>query len=135
VEALFHEDGGHDPFMDAEWPTREGTEYYTGLLEDPDCLLAVARREAEVVGHLVGKLVGPDQLRLVRFAVLKSMRVRQDVRGDGVGSLLVDEFVRWGRRSGAEQASVTAYSDNDGARRFYARRGFAPISVTMRTTI
>jgi hypothetical protein len=92
VEALFHEEGKHDPFMDVEWPTREGTEYHTGL-EDPDCLLPVARRGAEVVGHRVGNLVGPDQLRLARFAVLESMRVRQDVRGHGVGSLLVDEFV------------------------------------------
>jgi GNAT superfamily N-acetyltransferase len=134
VEGLFREDGGrHDPSIDLAWPTREGASYYAGLLADPDCLLAVARQEEDVVGHLVGKLVGPDALRLVRVAVLESMRVRPDLRGHGIGALLVEEFIRWARRSGAELASVTAYAANDGARRFYARHGFAPMSVTMRT--
>jgi GNAT superfamily N-acetyltransferase len=136
VDALFHEDGGrHDPFMDVGWPAREGSSYYRGLLEDPDCLLAVAHDGTVVVGHLVGKLVGPDSIRLVRFAVLESMRVRPELRGRGIGSLLVDEFVRWARRSGAEQASVTAYAANDGARRFYLRHGFAPMGVTMRAAL
>jgi GNAT superfamily N-acetyltransferase len=133
VEGLFREDGGrHDSSIDVAWPTREGASYYAGLLDDPDCLLAVARREKDVVGHLVGKLVGPDALRLVRFAVLESMRVRPDLRGHGIGALLVEEFVQWARRSGAEVASVTAYAANDGAQRFYASHGFAPMSVTMR---
>jgi GNAT superfamily N-acetyltransferase len=133
VEGLFREDGGrHDPSIDVAWPTREGAGYYAGLLDDPECLVAVARQEKDVVGHLVGKLVGPDALRLVRFAVLESMRVRPDLRGQGIGALLIDEFTRWARRSGAEVASVTAYAANDGARRFYARHGFAPMSVTMR---
>jgi GNAT superfamily N-acetyltransferase len=136
VEGLFREDGGkHDPAIDVTWPTREGVSYYAGLLDDPNCLLAVARREQEVVGHLVGKLIGPDALRLVRFALLESMRVRRDLRGQGIGGLLVDEFIRWARRSGAELASVTAYAANDGARRFYARHGFAPMNVTMRTAL
>jgi GNAT superfamily N-acetyltransferase len=136
VEGLFREDGGkRDPSIDVAWPTREGASYYAGLLDDPECLLAVARREQAVVGHLVGKLVGPDALRLVRLAVLESMRVRPDLRGHGVGGLLVEEFIGWARRSGAEQASVTAYAANDGARRFYARHGFAPSSVTMRAAL
>ena len=81
VEGLFREDGGrHDPSIDVAWPTREGAGYYAGLLDDPDCLLAVARQESDVVGHLVGKLVGPDALRRVRFAVLESMRVRPDLQ-------------------------------------------------------
>jgi GNAT superfamily N-acetyltransferase len=136
VEGLFREDGGtHDPSIDVTWPTREGASYYAGLLDDPDCLLAVARREQDVVGHLVGKLVGPDSLRLVRFAVLESMRVQPDLRGHGIGGLLVEEFRRWARGAGAELASVTAYAANDGARRFYASHGFAPGSVTMRTAL
>jgi GNAT superfamily N-acetyltransferase len=136
VEGLFREDGGrHDSSIDVAWPTREGVSYYGGLLDDRDCLLAVARAERDVVGHLVGKLVGPDALRRVRFAVLESMRVRPDLRGHGIGGLLVEEFIGWARRSGAELASVTAYAANDGAQRFYARHGFAPISVTMRTAL
>jgi GNAT superfamily N-acetyltransferase len=136
VLGLFQEDGGrHDPFLDTGWPTREGASYYAGLVDDPDCLLAVARDGEHVVGHLVGKLVGPDSIRLARFAVLESMRVQPMARGQGVGSRLVEEFLAWARQRQAVQASVTAYAANNSARRFYARHGFAPASVTMRAPL
>ena len=136
VAELFREDGGaHDRYMDISWPTREGTAYYTGLLKDSDCLLAVARDGDQIIGHLVGKLVGPDSLRVARLAVLESIRVRPDRRGQGAGGLLVAEFFAWARRQGAVQASVSAYAANDGAHRFYARYGFAPITVTLRAPL
>jgi GNAT superfamily N-acetyltransferase len=136
VAGLFREDAGaHDPFMDVEWPGRDGAGYYAGLLADPDCLLAVACDGDRIVGHLVGRLAGPDELRLARFAVLESMRVRPEARGRGVGSRLVGEFLAWARRHGAARASVTAFAANGGAQRFYARHGFAPASVTMRAPL
>src|SRR3712207_3952192 len=76
VIGLFEEDGRrHDPYLDIRWPVREGAGYYAGLLDDPKCLLAVATHDDRVVGHLVGKLLEPDPIRLVRFAVLESVRV------------------------------------------------------------
>src|SRR5215204_277393 len=42
-----------------------------------------------VVGHLVGKLLAPDSLRMHRFAVLESMRVDPSLRGRGNGSMLI----------------------------------------------
>jgi GNAT superfamily N-acetyltransferase len=134
VIGLFAEDAGrNDPFMDTQWPVREGSSYYAGLVDDPACLLAVAWQDGEIVGHLVGKLVEPDSLRLVRFAVLESMRVRPERRGRGAGGLLIEEFFTWARRNQAEQASVTAFAANEGAQRLYARYGFRPASVTMRS--
>jgi len=136
VDGLFHEDGGrHDPFLDTGWPGREGSAYYADIVDDPNCLLAVARDGDRVVGHLVGKLVGPDSIKLDRFAVLESIRIDPGTRGQGVGSLLVAEFLAWARRNEAAVASVTAYAANDGAQRFYARHGFAPASVVMRAPL
>jgi hypothetical protein len=37
----------------------------------------------------------------------------------------------WAAEKGAQRATVTAYAANDGARRFYARHGFAVRSVTL----
>jgi hypothetical protein len=68
----------------------------------------------------VGKLVGPDSIKLDRFAVLESIRV---------------EFFACAWRNEAAVASVTAYAANDGAQRFYARHGFAPASVVMRAPL
>jgi GNAT superfamily N-acetyltransferase len=136
VSGLFEEDAGrHDHAVDVEWPLNEGVEYYSGLVTDPSCLLAVARDGGRVVGHLVGKLSEPTSFRPARFAVLESMRVEPDSRGRGVGGLLVREFTAWARECGAEQASVTTYAANDGAQRFYARHGFAPKTVSLRAKL
>ena len=136
VAGLFAEDAGrHDPGMDLRWPEREGAAYYARLLGDQTCLLLLAREEDQAVGHLVGRLSGPDSLRTRRLAVLESMRVAPGARRAGVGSLLVRHFFTWARDSGAEQASVTAYAANDAALSFYARHGFSPKSVTSRAVL
>lgn len=133
VIGLFREDAGeHDPSMDIDWPVRDGRAYYSGLLSEESCLLAVARDGDLVVGHLVGKLLAPDSLRLHRFAVLESMRVDPSLRGRGIGSMLIKYFLHWAGERGAQQASVTAFAANKRAQRLYRRHGFAPSAVTMR---
>jgi ribosomal protein S18 acetylase RimI-like enzyme len=130
VSGLFHEDGGqHDPHMNVDWPAAEGAAYYTGLL-------AVAKDgSGQVVGHLVGKLTGPDGLRTCRFAVLESIRVDPAARGRGVGSEMIQNFFEWARRNKAEVASVTAFAANTAALRLYERHGFRPQSVTLRAPV
>ncbi len=136
VTGLFREDGGaHDPAMDVTWPERAGLDYYSGLVEDETCLLAVARAGSQVVGHLVGKLQEANSLRLQRFAVLESIRVDPDRRGTGVGGMLVDHFLAWARQHEARQASVSAFAANRGAQRLYGRLGFVPMTVTMRAAL
>jgi GNAT superfamily N-acetyltransferase len=136
VAGLFKEDAGrHDPTMDLQWPAREGQSYYAGLVDDPSCLLTLARTGGRVARHLVGKLREPDSLCRVRLAILESMRVAPELRGRGVGSALVREFFTWARQHEAEQAQVTAFTGNDAAQHFYARRGFAPHAVSLRTTL
>ena len=39
--------------------------------------------------------------------------------------------MEWESEKGAQRDMVTAYASNDGARRFYARHGFAVRSVTL----
>lgn len=136
VAGLFQEDGGrHDPHMDTEWPARDGEASYGREVDDPALLLLLARTGERVVGHLVGRYREPNAIRRCRLALLESIRVAPDARGRGVGGRLVEEFLGWARAHGAEVAQVTAYAANDGARRFYARHGFTPHEVTMRTPL
>jgi GNAT superfamily N-acetyltransferase len=136
VAGLFREDAGtKDPTVDVGWPALEGADNYGALVGDGSCLLALARDGARVVGHLVGKLDGPDSYRRQRVAVLESMRVHPDFRGAGVGSLLVGHFFDWARDRAAVQASVSAYAANEAAVRFYTRHGFAPMTTTFRTVL
>lgn len=136
VTGLFEEDAGtHDPVTDVSWPVREGHDYYGGLLADEAVLLAVARADDRVVGHVVGKLVEPDSLRRARLAVLESIRVDPAHRGHGVGSRLVEHFLDWARSRRATQASVSAFAANTGAQRLYHRHGFTPMTLTLRAPL
>jgi GNAT superfamily N-acetyltransferase len=136
VAGLFREDAGqHDPLMNVDWPAREGAAYYSGLVTDGACLLALARDGDRVIGHLVGKLSGPSSIRAGNVAVLESLRVDPDSRRAGVGSLLVRHFFTWARDCGALRASVTAYAANDRALSFYARHGFLAQSITSQAAL
>jgi GNAT superfamily N-acetyltransferase len=136
VAGLFREDAGtRDPTVDVGWPAVEGADYCTALMGDGSCLLALAGDGERVVGHLVGKLSGPDSYRRQRVAVLESMRVHPGFRGAGVGSLLVQHFLDWARDREAVQASVSAYAANEAAVRFYTRHGFTPTTTTMRAVL
>ncbi|MCR6482417.1 GNAT family N-acetyltransferase [Amycolatopsis sp. OK19-0408] len=128
--ALFVEDGGsRDPFLDTGWPAREGLVYYTGRVQDPDCLCLLA---GDGAGHLIGRLLPPDELRpgAVR-AQLESMRVAPERRREGVGGELVDAFLTWAGDRGANEVTVSAYARNETALAFYENRGFRPFLVTL----
>ncbi len=136
VAGLFREDGGqHDSSINVDWPAQQGAAYYSGLMNDRACLLALARDGDRVIGHLVGKLSRPSPIQTECIAVLESMRVEPAARRSGAGSLLVRHFFGWASERGAQQASVTAYAANDAAQRFYARHGFVPRSVTSRVAL
>lgn len=79
----------------------------------------VARIGESVVGHLQLVETGED-----RVVELKSMAVRTELRGTGVGSRLVEYAVTSSRASGHRRMIVaTAAADIDNLR-FYQRRGF-----------
>jgi len=52
-----------------------------------------------------------------------AIAVDKELRGDGVGSVLMDSFEEWARASGSTRLSLDVSAKNEGARRFYERRG------------
>ncbi|GIH77007.1 GNAT family N-acetyltransferase [Planobispora longispora] len=138
--ALFREDGGRrDPFMDVEWPERDGRDYYTMMATGPACLALLARLatpDGPVIGHLTGQMKEPDALRPgVVAAELVSMRVAEEWRSRGVGAQLVDRFLAWAGEKGANRATVSAYAANSDAIRFYRAHGFVPMSLSLQADL
>jgi len=113
------------------WAAETGIAYCTSLLASRENLVLLAREGDEVVGHLAGRLSGPGSVHPIRVADLESIHVYPAHRGRGVGEQLVRAFLAWAAESGAQRATVTAYAANEGARRFYARHGFAMRSVVL----
>jgi len=132
--ALFAEDGGtRDPHMDTSWPAHHGHEYYGAAIADPDVLCLVAVAGDRVVGHLLGRLKGPNPVRpAVVGAELESVRVAEDQRGSGVGGELNDAFIAWAKERGVTEVTVHAFASNTSAIRFYRSHGYLPGSLQLR---
>jgi len=130
---LFAEDAGtRDPLMDVSWPVREGHGYYGAAITDPDVLCLVAVSGEQVIGHLIGRLKGPNPTRpTVVGAELESVRVDPAHRGSGIGAELNDAFVEWARGRGVTEVSVHAFASNTSAIRFYEAHGYVPSSLQL----
>ena len=130
--ALFREDaGGRNPFTDVGWPAAHGRDHFLSFVSRSDALCLLAKYGKTAVGYLAGCVRGPAEIRPVRVAEFQSMYVEAASRNRGVGTGLVDEFLSWAGDRTAERVSVTAYASNDAALRFYARRGFRPLSAAL----
>ncbi|ARC57259.1 Aminoglycoside N(6')-acetyltransferase type 1 [Frondihabitans sp. 762G35] len=68
-------------------------------------------------------------------AQLLLLVVRPDVRRDGLGSLVLAHFERWGRSHRALQLSAVSAAATDSAHRFYQKRGYHDSGVLRYTKI
>ena len=55
---------------------------------------------------------------------LQTIAVDKELRGDGVGAVLMDSYEERARASGSTRLSLDVSAKNEGARRFYERRGW-----------
>jgi len=59
---------------------------------------------------------------------LQAVAVDKGLRGNAIGSVLMDSFEERARASGSTRLSLDVSAKNEGARRFYERRGMAVAS-------
>jgi GNAT superfamily N-acetyltransferase len=105
---------------DAEWAqaARQGSrgESRAWLIAEADTPSGAGRGP---VGLILGRRRPPDTLMIF------SMWVDPAARRRGIGRLLVDEVMRWGRSWGASRAVLWVFAANEPAIRFYERLDFA----------
>jgi ribosomal protein S18 acetylase RimI-like enzyme len=98
------------------------TDVLTTAIESPDSLFLVAERGNQILGFVNLHRRLPHTVHLARIYLLPNERRRR------FGTrLLVEALARW---SPYEIVIVQVEKENDQARRFYERRGFAPKSTS-----
>jgi GNAT superfamily N-acetyltransferase len=128
---LSREDGAaRDPLRNVDWARLHAAQEYAKHVVNPDVLVLVADVDGAVVGHLLGSFQGESAMWVAPRAYLISMYVQPGWRGQDLGSRLVEQFTAWAKAKGAVQARVTAYTENEGAARFYRRHGFTALEST-----
>jgi GNAT superfamily N-acetyltransferase len=93
------------------------------LGEPGGSVIFVARRAGQIVG-MVSLLVQPSTALGARAYTLEDMVVTATERDRGTGGQLLDHALAHADATGARRVTLLADATNDGALRFYARRGF-----------
>lgn len=135
--SLFAEDAGtYDTYVNLDWPNEYGADDFATLVDSDRAIVLAVIDNGSVVGFLAGYDSDASPTRQpVRYATLRSMYVAPHARDNGAGTALVKAFIDWARQQGCVEAHVDAYTDNDGAQRFYERHGFTTRSISRARTL
>ena len=128
---LFISDSKNDTLLDLEWSYKEGSKYFQRRISGEKGICFVAKLNGEVVGYLAGAMSGLEPWRKESRAELENMYVKDEYRGKGIGTKLIEEFTRWARENGAQHIFLSVYSKNSSAQKFYERNKFTTTNLFM----
>lgn len=109
------------------WELRRSC-YRRWILEEGSFIL-LAERHGQAVGYAFVEIkAGPDDTWVTgtRIAELQSLSVASTERGNGIGTLLLDEVDAELNRLDIGDLLIGTLAANTGARRLYERRGLKP---------
>ncbi len=107
-------------------------EMYREWLSRADSFGFLAEEGGRPVGFVVGFYEEPHFMwDTGRVGHIDSFYVLPELRGRGVGRLLMDAAYAEMRRAGATTVALEMVADNEVARRFYEREGFTTTFVQM----
>ena len=92
--------------------------------EDPHQHLMLAVKDGNPAGTLQLSIVRGLSRRGASRAVIEAVRVHRDMRGEGLGTELIEWAINRSRELGASIVQLTSDSSRTDAHRFYERLGF-----------
>lgn len=110
-------------------------EAFAEIDDDPRQELLVAEHRGAVVGTAqLSFLPGLARKGAVR-AQIEAVRVDRPLRGNGLGSQLIEECVRRARERGCALVQLTSHGSRVDAHRFYGKLGFEASHVGFKLTL
>lgn len=132
VDAL-HIENHPERFRSPGYPPRS-QDYLEQVLGSPHQVFLVAEVEGRLAGlvHVAVYEAPLIPLFVPRLnAVVSDLVVARELRGRGLGKLLLAEAESWARFQGASSIELWVYEFNQGALRFYEGAGYGTLSRTM----
>nr|WP_205864140.1 GNAT family N-acetyltransferase [Planosporangium mesophilum] len=102
---------------------------------DPRNLLVVAEDDADVVAFLQVTYIPGLGRHGAERALVESVRVRSDRRGQGLGAQLMTWVIEQARQRGCALVQLTTDKSRLDAHRFYARLGFVSSHEGMKLSL
>jgi len=89
-----------------------------GFLKGKDNVFLVAEENGFIVGFIYARIISKD------WCMLDNLVVNKKIRGNGVGSLLLEEFYRVLRKRGVDYVQVLEEIHHRKTRKFWHDKGF-----------
>ena len=109
--------------------------FFEQLIEDEHSALLVAEADSRLVGVATALLrTAPNFPVFIAqtWGVLDNIAIAQAWRRRGVGSALIEHAERWLQDRSANWIELGVYEFNEGARAFYQKLGYLPVSTKLR---
>jgi len=95
------------------------------ILSHPDYAVWLMERDGQAIGHAAAGPCGlPHPDVAPGDGEIKRLYMLKECQGGGLGARLLDVAMAWLLRAGPRTLWLGVWSENLGAQRFYARRGF-----------
>lgn len=122
----------YDKNVDIHWAhTDKGKEYYSEKINGKNGICFVAECNKKIVGYATVAIKKVSSYRLVKVAEIENMVVDNEMRSKGIGKELLNYFIGWAKKIGADRACVNAFTSNKKGLAFYKREGFIPYDTTL----
>ena len=123
--------GGLDVLSESDSAVIVG-KMYREWLSGPDSFAFLAKEDGRLVGYVVGFYDEPHFMWSTgRVGHIDSFYVLPELRGRGIGCLLMEAAYTEMRQAGATTVALEMVATNDVARRFYEQEGFTTTFVQM----
>jgi len=128
---VFLDNQKYDSDLDMNWPQSDkGKEYFTKLLHNPSACCLIAEENGRKIGYIAA---GPKVItyRKSKYMEIENMGVIPEYRSKGIGTMLINECLKWAKSQRFQKVFVNAYFDNRMAVKFYKKNGFSKIDVSL----
>ena len=98
---------------------------FDAMAADPNQRALVGEEAGRVVAYLQLTIIPGLAFRGLTRALIESVRVSSDRRGDGIGAALIAHAVDLARSAGCGMVQLTSANEREAAHRFYLRLGFS----------
>ncbi len=134
-DEVFIDNQKYDDDLDMNWAKSDkGKEYFTEVLNNPESICLIAEEGSRKVGYIAA---GKKEIsyRKSKYIEIENMGVIPDFRSKGVGTLLIQESLKWAKSKGFQKAYVNSYFNNTAAIDFYKKNGFLETDLSLERII
>lgn len=134
-DEVFIDNSKYDTDLKKDWAQSDtGNKYFSSVVKNPDYICLLAEDNNKAIGYIAAS---PKKFgyRLSKYIEIENMGVMPNYRSKGIGTQLINECLKIAKERGFQKVYVNSYFDNEKTIKFYERKGFRKIDISLEKTI